>query len=581
MSNTLPPTTDILRSFSNELPRSNFEFTYENGSAFASFWNAEIDQDRFHWQTNRMAETHVREFSELPITVDRNADTPLPAQIAAAIRDAIDKDALRPGEAVPATRELASRIGVARGVVVAAYSQLLSEGYLSAGHGRGTRVHPELRALSSPEGGHTGRAETTAGTAAGNDATQSTRTTTTPPAPSRLLEIPITGRETAATNTAPLSEIPITGEAAAMLPLAPGLPDTSAVKTAAWRAAWRSAASQALAEAPDLGDPRLRAEIAEHLRRMRGTTRPASDIIVTAGAREGLSLLLSALGTTRGRALTVGVEDPGYPSLRRVATRHGAQIIALPVDAEGLVTEHLPETLLDVVLVTPSHQYPLGGSLPLTRRRELLDWAARTGAVIIEDDYDSELRHTGSPLPTLAALDDARNGSVALLGTFSKTISQAVSSGFLLVPENLRRIIEPARGDLGGPVSAIVQAALAEYLASGELRRHTARMRRRYASRRELVVERLFGTPWVQVRPMSGGLHAVIEFQRGSQRAEQAVLARSAHLGVVPLSAYWHGLHSGDERFGLVIGTGGSLDETHFDEALRELRQVLAEELSS
>lgn len=355
----------------------------------------------------------------------------------------------------------------------------------------------------------------------------------------------------------------------------PGLPDTSAIETPAWRAAWRSAAAKAHLEAPDLGDPRLREEIAEHLRRMRGTTRPPEDIIVTAGAREGLSLLLSALGTDRGRTLTVGVEDPGYPSLRRVAVRHGAQIVALPVDAEGLVTEQLPDATLDAVLVTPSHQYPLGGSLPLTRRRELLDWAGRTGAVIIEDDYDSELRHSGSPLPTLAALDDRVSGSVALLGTFSKTVSQALSAGFLLIPENLRGSIEPARHDLGGPVSAVVQAALAEYLASGELRRHTARMRRRYAARRELVVERLFAAPGIRVRPMSGGLHAVIEILRGSPEAEAFILARCAHLGPVPLSAYWHGLHASGERFGLVIGTGGSLEEPDFDAALHELRSVL------
>lgn len=546
-----------------------------------------------------MAETHVREFSELPITVDRSDDSPLPTQIAAAIREAIDKDALRPGEPVPASRELASRIGVARGVVVAAYSQLLAEGYLSAGHGRGTRVHPELRSLTRPGSGRSGSGHMHEAdeqmSAASASATQNPGTTTgatgkaatgaTGAAATTAAATITTATTTTTTTEAPHSPQPPSGTAhtdsPATLPLAPGLPDTSAMKTSAWRAAWRSAASQAQLEAPDLGDPRLRAEIAEHLRRMRGTTRPAHDIIVTAGAREGLSLLLSALGTTRGRSLTVGVEDPGYPSLRRVATRHGARIIALPVDAEGLVTEHLPESLLDAVLVTPSHQYPLGGSLPLTRRRELLDWAARTGAVIIEDDYDSELRHTGSPLPTLAALDDAQHGSVALLGTFSKTISQAVSSGFLLVPENLRRIIEPARQDLGGPVSAVVQAALAEYLASGELRRHTARMRRRYANRRELVVERLFGTPGVHVRPMSGGLHAVIEFHRGSHLSEQAVLARSAHLGAVPLSAYWHGVRSGSELFGLVIGTGGSLDEEQFDAALRELRQILAEELSS
>lgn len=496
-----------------------------------------------------MAETHHREFSELPITVDRTTDTPLPAQIAASLREAIDQHTLRPGEAVPASRELAHRLGVARGVVVAAYEQLIAEGYLSAGHGRGTRVHPELQS-AQPSPAHP---------------------TIDNGTESRAPELPGAGSPGG-------KRFPVT-EPTSPRPLMPGLPDTSAIETPAWRAAWRSAAAQAHLEAPDLGDPRLREEIAEHLRRMRGTTRLPEDVIVTAGAREGLSLLLSALSTVRGRTLSVGVEDPGYPSLRRVAIRHGANIVPLPVDAEGLVTAGLPNGALDAVLVTPSHQYPLGGSLPLARRRELLDWADRTGSIIIEDDYDSELRHSGSPLPTLAALDDPFTGSVALLGTFSKTVSQALSAGFLLVPENLRQGIEPARHDLGGPVSAVVQAALAEYLAGGELRRHTARMRRRYAARRELVVERLFAAPGIRVRPMSGGLHAVIEILQGSAEAEAIVLARSAHLGPVPLSAYWHGLDSGGERFGLVIGTGGNLDDHQFDAALRELRTVLDETL--
>ncbi len=502
-----------------------------------------------------MAETHHREFTELPITVDRGSDRPLAAQIAAALREAIDQDTLRPGEAVPATRELASRLGVARGVVVAAYEQLVAEGYLSAGHGRGTRVHPELRRMDRAAGeGRPDRAG-----------------------------IAVSPVEASRTTAAPASDASSPAEcadaAAGPLPLTPGLPDTSAIETPAWRAAWRHAASNARLEAHDLGDPLLRQQIAEHLRRMRGTTRPAGDVIVTAGAREGLSLLLSALGTTRGRALTVGVEDPGYPSLRKVAARHGASIVAMPVDAEGLMTDALPVGVLDAVIVTPSHQYPLGGSLPLARRRELLAWAHRTGAIIIEDDYDSELRHSGSPLPTLAALDDRASGSVALLGTFSKTVSQALSAGFLLVPESLRRIIEPARHDLGGPVSGVVQAALAEYLASGELRRHTARMRRRYATRRELVVERLFGVPGARVRPMSGGLHAVIEFERGSAEVEAAVLERCAGLGAVPLSAYWHGRSAANGRFGLIIGTGGSLEEQRFDTALRELRAILVETL--
>src|SRR5690606_24561199 len=157
----------------------------------------------------------------------------------------------------------------------------------------------------------------------------------------------------------------------------------SAIDSPAWRAAWRNAATHAHLVAPALGERQLRAEISDHLRRMRSTPRPAGDVIVTAGTRDGLGLLLTSLGTTRGRALVVGVEDPGLPSLRGVAARHGAQMVALPTDAEGLDTSRLPDGLLDVVIVTPSHQYPLGGSLPLVRRRELLSWARRCGVIVV------------------------------------------------------------------------------------------------------------------------------------------------------------------------------------------------------
>lgn len=481
---------------------------------------------------------------ELPIDLSRQASTPLPAQLAAELRRAIDRGTLRPGETLPATRTLAASLGVARGVVVAAYEQLVAEGYLIAGHGRGTRVRPELAATGHPAG--------------------------------RALRR--TGAPAARSAFAAASRVPAT-RTRPQPPLAPGTPDTSAVDRPAWRAAWRLAAGRAHVEAPDLGDPRLRAAIAEHLRQTRATNRAAADVIVTAGARDGLGLLLTALGTTSGRRLVVGVEDPGYPSLRRVAIRHGAHIVALPVDADGLDPSQLPDGLLDLVIVTPSHQYPLGGSLPLGRRRELLAWAARTGAVIVEDDYDSELRHSGSPLPALAALDDPDAGSVVLLGTFSKTISQALSAGFLVAPAKLRDMIEPVRHDLGGPVSAVVQAALADYLTSGELRRHTARMRRRYAAKRALVLERLGDLPGVRVRPMSGGLHAVLEFgaDQAAARAERVAAARCAELGLgpVPLSGYWQRHAAAGERYGLVVGTGGP-DRPEFERALADLREILA-----
>lgn len=506
--------------------------------------------DRAAWGDAKVQRT-VQEF---PVHFDRDIETPLPVQLAGALRDAIDAATLRPGESVPATRELSRRLGVARGVVVAAYEQLKAEGYLVAQHGRGTEVNPQLS--PNPRG-----------------EVISPGQTNLPLTPQSLPQALSSERSERAVH----SPQAVHSRPTAGLPLRPGEPIPSAINSPAWRAAWRDAASRAHLVAPTLGDPRLREEIADHLRRMRATARPATDVIVTAGTRDGLGLLLTALGTTRGRGLVVGVEDPGLPSLRGVALRHGSQIVALPADAEGLDTSRLPEGLLDVVIVTPSHQYPLGGSLPLVRRRELLTWAHQNGVVIVEDDFDSELRYTGSPLPTLAALDDAVAGSVVLLGTFSRTVAPALSAGYLLASQAIRALVEPARRELGGPVSSVVQYALAHYLGSGELRRHTARLLRRYAERRDLVSELLAGVPGVRVRPMDGGLHAVLEFV-GAPPAElrdrEATLVQAAsesNLGAQPLGGYWQSQGAG--MAGMVIGLGGS-DDAEFESALRTLVQL-------
>ena len=493
---------------------------------------------------------HTLDSAGLPISLDREAEAPLPVQLAAALRDAIDRSLVLPGESLPATRSLATRLGVARGVVVAAYEQLIGEGYLAAHRGRGTVVHPEL---------------------AGGPATVVTRGDERPVA------------ETTANGASGANDRTSAHGSDAPLPLAPGNPIASAIESPAWRAAWRDAAAEALMIAPALGDEGLRAEVADHLRRMRATVRAPEEVIVTAGTRDGLGLLLTALGSTRGRDLAVGVEDPGLPTLRGVASRYGARVVGLPTDADGLDTSRLPEGILDVLIVTPSHQYPLGGSLSLQRRRELLAWAQRTGVVIVEDDFDSELRFTGSPLPALAALDDPVNGSVVLLGTFSRTVAPAISAGYLVAPNHLRSQITAVRNDLGGPVSAVVQRALARYLASGELRRHTARLLRRYADRRDRVSDLLAGIPGVRVRPMDGGLHAVIEFLPTSQATtgmslgelERLSLERAAvaGLGVAPLGAYWQ--RAGAGRSGLVIGMGGS-DDSSFVAGLAELRVILS-----
>ena len=425
----------------------------------------------------------------------------LPEQLAEQLRGLITAQVLAPGDPVPSSRALAEHLRLSRGSVVAAYDQLLAEGYLSASAGRGTGGNPLLRRVHPPS-------------------------------------LP--------------SIRPVTAEPGGGLDLRPGRPWTGELVGPAWKAAWRQAANgPADTQAPALGLPELRSAWAEHLRRMRAVVRDPAQIAVTAGGREGLALILLALGG--GRGLRFGVEDPGYPSLRRVPERFGATVVPLPVDEHGLVTDALPTGAHapEVLLVTPSHQYPLGGSLPIDRRQELLEWAQENRVVLIEDDYDSELRYTSQPLPALAALDDPATGRVVLLGTLSKTLTPALATGFLALPEWLVPAVADVRADLGQPLGLIAQRAMAEYLASGALRLHTQRMRQRYRRLRAQVVAALRDRPGLRVYPMDGGLHAVVE----TVRDETAVVSELAARGVQvsPLSQYWS---SSTKHRGIVFGFG-------------------------
>lgn len=458
----------------------------------------------------------------LPLWLERDADAPLPEQLAEQLRGLIGAAVLAPGDALPSTRALATHLGVSRGTVVVAYDQLLAEGWVSAAAGRSTVVNPHLRRLH--------------------------------PQPAAQAPRPM-GRP-AATPA---------------LDLLPGRPWPDEVVGPAWKAAWRAAASAPVGVAvPDLGLPELRRAWSEHLRRMRSVVRGPDQIAVTAGGRDGLALLL--LAAARSRPLRVGVEEPGYPSLRRVPGRFGAGIVPLPVDERGLRVDDLPTgtDAPDLLLVTPSHQYPLGGSLPVDRRQALLEWARRNSVLVVEDDYDSELRYTSAPLPALAALDDPDDGCVVLLGTLSKMLTPDLAVGFLALPSRLVPDVEAIRRDLGQPVGLVAQRALAAYLDAGALRLHTQRMRNRYRRRRAQVVAALAGLPGTRFHPMDGGLHAVIE----TERAEDEVVAALAAAGVrvSPLSQYWSG---GGTHPGIVFGFGAVSDA----DLARALR-VIASEVS-
>jgi GntR family transcriptional regulator/MocR family aminotransferase len=469
----------------------------------------------------------------LPLRLERDADTPLPEQLAEQLRDLIRAAVLAPADALPSTRSLATHLGVSRGTVVVAYDQLLAEGWVSAAAGRSTMVNPHLRQLH-------------------------------PQQPAQSPSLP---------SSEPVEGEPVEGRRRALLDLLPGRPWPDEVVGPAWKAAWRAAASAPVGTpTPDLGLPELRKAWSEHLRRMRSVVREPDQIAVTAGGRDGLALLL--LAATHGRPLRVGVEEPGYPSLRRAPGRFGAGIVPLPVDERGLRVDDLPTgpDAPDLLLVTPSHQYPLGGSLPVDRRQALLEWARRNAVLIVEDDYDSELRYTSAPLPALAALDDPDDGRVVLLGTLSKMLTPDLAIGFLALPSRLVPDVEAIRHDLGQPVGLVAQRALAAYLDAGALRLHTQRMRNRYRRRRAQVVAALSGLPGTRFHPMDGGLHAVIE----TERAEDDLVAALAKAGVrvSPLSRYWSG---GGTHPGIVFGFGAVSDA----DLARALRVIAAEVIGS
>ncbi|SDL71631.1 transcriptional regulator, GntR family [Corynebacterium mycetoides] len=347
--------------------------------------------------------------------VDRSLPTSLPAQIVSGMRGLVAAGELTGGDRVPSTRELARQLGVSRGSVVTAYDQLLSEGVLLSAQGAPTVVHPDLPRVSPP-----------------------------PP--------PVAAAPHPAAHRA--------------LSLRPSSGHPGTIPPAAWRSAWREAAAMPAQPADKSGQAALRRAIAGHLRLARGLAVSADNVLVTGGSREGLLLILMSLG----RDLRIGVEDPGHPGLRSVIPLAGHTPVTCETDELGIDVASLPGDL-DAVLVTPSHLYPLGASMPASRRLALLEWAATNGVTVIEDDFNSELRHRVSPLPTLGML--ASEASVITLGTFSTLLSTQLNAGYVVADAVIAQALRATRQTLGMPVSPVTQHAIAHLLEGGFVRRNT------------------------------------------------------------------------------------------------------------
>lgn len=427
------------------------------------------------------------------------------------IRAAVLDGRLRAGDRLPPTRELAALVQVSRGTVTAAYDRLTAEGFLEGRVGSGTFVARHLRPTSPRR--------------APSGAARPRRAFRDPPAVSperhsRDLPRPEgSARGEGLTGSRPESAARGVGRIA---DFTVGVPDPRLFPLAVWRrlvSAELRATRLPAGYTDPAGHAGLRAAIARHLGLARGLRAGADDVVVTNGAQQAFDLV--------GRVLiepgeVVAVEEPGYPPVRALWASLGARVRGVPVDAEGVVVERLPARAR-LVHVTPSHQFPLGAVLSARRRTALLEWADRRGAVIVEDDYDSEYRFADRPLEPLQARD--ASGRVVYVGSFSKTLLPSLRLGFLVAPASLRPALVTARrlGDWHG--DPVPQAALARLIDDGLLARHVRRTRAVYAARRDALLRSL---PW-DVLPSAAGLHLTVLVEGAAEIAARAA-TRGIHV---------------------------------------------------
>ncbi len=472
------------------------------------------------------------------------------ARIYRQLRAGILDGRLRAGERLPPTRDLASQLAVSRNTVATAYELLTAEGFVIARVGAGTYV-----AADRPEP-PVGVGDAT--TLAGGPTTRSAM-----PRPRAGWEALIATSRPAATPVGPPPRFDFRV----------GAPDARLFPLAAWRRMVGRALEPALigtgAYGDPAGDPALRAALARHVGVSRAVRARPEDIVVTSGAQQALDLAGRVLIEPGG---CVAVEEPGYPPARRLFTALGAQVELVPVDADGLRVDALPDAAR-LVYVTPSHQFPLGVTMSMARRTALLAWAERHDAVVIEDDYDSEFRFGARPLEPLQALD--RGGRVLYVGSFSKTLLPALRLGFLVAPPSLGDALRAAKGLADWHGDLPTQVAMAGFIDEGLLARHLRRARRAYQDRHERLVaamDRELGA-WLEVIPSHAGLHVCARLRAAGVVDVDGVVdrARAHGVAVERLDAYC----AGEPQPGLVVGYGsipiGAIDEgiTRLGEAFR------------
>jgi GntR family transcriptional regulator/MocR family aminotransferase len=346
----------------------------------------------------------------------------------------------------------------------------------------------------------------------------------------------------------------------------PGAVDPALVVASGWRNLWRNFAASEV-PAPAAGTQELRSAIATYLGSARGLRCAPDEIVVCAGTAEALLVLCVAFGWAGG---TAAMEDPGYPAIRALFQRMSVRCLPLDVTQPATIPAQLERsTAVSAVYLTPSHQYPLGHRLSSEVRTAVLEWAHRTGVVVIEDDYDGEFHFGIAPSTSLAGMRPDAN--VVYVGTMSKVLDPGLRLAYLRVPPHLAAQVRAARADIGSTVAAPIQAGVAALIGSGQLSRHISRVRRAYGDRRRAALQALDGVP--AVRALTGidaGLHVVAELAAGTAAATVVTEAAERGVGVLDLDDFR--TEPDPERPALVFGYG-----RHTPSAIRTGVRLLSE----
>lgn len=481
--------------------------------------------------------------------VDRDSPVPIYRQIETTLRRLILDGTLQSSRKLPSTRELASELGVSRITVKSVYEQLVAEGYLDAKTGSGTFVTKGLNLETAPK------------------------------FKPRYKE-----------NSAPKTDIPdravpiLSSKASvrhgATAPFRPGIPALDLFPVKLWMKYISEAALKGarrnLSYGDFIGNEALRVSIAKHLTDARGMQVDPGEIVITSGAQQAFVLIAFVL---LNRGNTVWYENPGHIAGRDVMQIMGANVASVPIDSEGMnlihAAQHHPKP--KAIFTTPSHQQPLGITMSLSRRLALLKYAKENDAWIIEDDYDSEFRYRGRPLPALSALDSERR--VFYVGTFSKSMFAAMRLGYIVVPHGLAEAFAKAKNLLGQSSSAVVEQAMSDFMEDGRFVEHIRRMRRTYRERRDVLFECLSKDCAGIVTPQTtdAGMHmlAWLPSDVDDQAAHRALLENG--IESLALSVYSVGPTN---RPALVLGFSGA-SEKRIPKLVKRMSQTLEELVSS